>query len=72
MRGLRHARPIRPRRRYSIVRLLLAGLAVIAIVKIASELQASGRSRAEKIVLIAALLAVAGFAYSLRPRRRRW
>ena len=59
-------------RRHSVLRLLLAGLAVAAIVKLVSELQSSReRSRGETFALVVALLLVAWFAWSLKGGRRR-
>jgi hypothetical protein len=58
----------------SLPRLLLAGLAVVAFVKLMSAANASSRSRARTITLGILLLAVGAVVMSFRrsARRHRW
>ncbi|MGQ0733912.1 MAG: hypothetical protein ACT4QD_09680 [Acidobacteriota bacterium] len=61
-----------PRRRtFSPGRILLAGLAVLAAVKLVSAVSSPNRSRAEKLGLGALLVLVGAFLLSLRRSPRR-
>jgi hypothetical protein len=61
----------RPRRGPSIARLLLAGLAVFAFVKLMSAVNGRSRSTAEKVLLGALLVAVGAVVMSFRRSSRR-